>query len=109
MSPTAVLSDPVCAPGRAADADLALYVQGKTEIADGVVELTLASEHELPAWAAGAHVDLVLSPEVVRQYSLCGDPADRHSYRVAVLRDANSRGGSAYLHERLGAGDTITV
>jgi ferredoxin-NADP reductase len=63
---------------------------------------------ELPAWAPGAHIDLLL-PAATRQYSLCGDPADRRRYRVAVLNEPASRGGSRYVHESLRPGDLVRV
>ena len=49
---------------------------------------------ELPAWEAGAHIDVVIG-QFARSYSLAGDPADRSAWRIAVLRDDQSRGGSA--------------
>ena len=54
-----------------------------------------------PSWTAGAHVDLSCDPSLTRQYSLCGSAADESSWKVGVLRDPNSRGGSAYVHEKL--------
>ncbi|ERS06889.1 hypothetical protein Q675_24665 [Labrenzia sp. C1B70] len=59
---------------------------------------------ELPAWSAGAHVDVHLPDGSVRQYSLCGDPKDRSVYTIAVKREADSRGGSAWLHDNAVAG-----
>ncbi|RJL24563.1 oxidoreductase [Bailinhaonella thermotolerans] len=44
-----------------------------------------------------------------RDYSLCGDPADRRLLSVAVQRDRASRGGSAYVHDRLRVGEIIKV
>src|SRR5215210_429756 len=83
-----------------------LVVADRTPVADGVVSLVL--EHpdgeELPAWTPGAHVDLVLSPELTRQYSLCGPPGERSRYRVGVLLDDAGRGGSRFVHERLQPG-----
>ncbi|TIC87375.1 oxidoreductase [Nocardioides sp. GY 10113] len=69
-------------------------------IADDVVLLTLtpADGAELPAWTAGAHVDLLLGEDLVRQYSLCSSPAERGHYQVAVLRTPDSRGGSTAVH-----------
>ncbi|SEW25305.1 reductive dehalogenase [Cognatiyoonia koreensis] len=52
----------------------------------------------LPAFTAGAHIDVVVAPEFFRQYSLCGDPAEHGSYEIAVLREPHGRGGSALLH-----------
>src|SRR5689334_18282721 len=88
-----------------------MIVAAKEPVAEGVVALTLraADGSVLPAWEPGAHIDLVLAPDLVRQYSLCGDPADRDSWRVAVLREAVGRGGSAHVHGKLAVGDRLTV
>ena len=88
-----------------------LRVAGRTEGAEGVVVLELADPTgaDLPAWTPGAHVDLLLTDELTRQYSLCGDPADRSVYRIGVLREPAGRGGSAYVHDRLREGDDVDV
>ncbi|MEV0621428.1 PDR/VanB family oxidoreductase [Nonomuraea sp. NPDC050404] len=88
-----------------------LVVRGKKEIADGVVRLDLRDPDggPLPEWEPGAHVDLVLDDGLVRQYSLCGDPADRSRYLLAVLREQDGRGGSRHVHDRLTPGDTVGV
>jgi ferredoxin-NADP reductase len=88
-----------------------LRVVSKTRLAEGVVTLTLAHPRgdRLPDWAPGAHVDLVLPGGIVRQYSLCGDRWDSHSYRVGVLREPASRGGSAFVHDELAPGDTVAI
>lgn len=92
-----------------------VVVDAREPLADGVVGLVLrdADGAELPAWTPGAHIDLELGPahgqRLVRQYSLCGDPADRRAWRIAVLREPGSRGGSSYVHERLAAGATLRV
>jgi len=72
-----------------------LRVAGRTEGAEGVVVLELADPTgaDLPAWTPGAHVDLLLTDELTRQYSLCGDPADRSVYRIGVLCEPAGRGG----------------
>jgi ferredoxin-NADP reductase len=54
-------------------------------------------------------VDVVLPRGLVRQYSLCGDPRDRQSYRIAVLRENPGRGGSRYLHDEVQAGARLEV
>lgn len=79
--------------------------------ADGVVSLELAdpSGGLLAPWEPGAHLDLVLPSGLVRQYSLCGDPADRRAYTVAVLREAASRGGSKEIHDTALVGRRLTV
>jgi ferredoxin-NADP reductase len=62
---------------------------------------------ELPPWDPGAHVSLTLPNGISRQYSLCGDPADRLSWRVAVLREADGTGGSMFVHDQLAAGNLV--
>lgn len=59
---------------------------------------------ELPAWTAGAHVDVRLPDGRVRQYSLCGDPNDRSKYEIAVKREPSGRGGSQWIHQNLKEG-----
>lgn len=79
--------------------------------ADGVLSLQLSSADgsPVPEWTPGAHVDLVLPSGLVRQYSLCGDPADRSSLTVAVLHERHGRGGSREIHETQLAGRTVGV
>lgn len=72
------------------------------------VELADPERRLLPAWEPGAHIDLWL-PEQVRQYSLVGDPTVRHCYRIAVLREPASSGGSRYVHETLRPGELVEV
>src|SRR5262249_14862960 len=88
-----------------------LVVAGRESAADGVLILTLRHplDEQLPPWQPGAHLDLLLGPGLERQYSLCGDPAERHVWRVAVLREPAGRGGSAFVHEQLGRGDKVRV
>ncbi|MDN0198555.1 PDR/VanB family oxidoreductase [Streptomyces sp. S.PNR 29] len=88
-----------------------LVVDRKESVAEGVLALTLRHPlgEQLPAWEPGAHVDVVLGPDLERQYSLCGDPADRDTWRIAVLREPDGRGGSAYVHDQVGQGDKVRV
>jgi ferredoxin-NADP reductase len=90
--------------------ELDLVVRRRTVIAREVVELVLSSRsgEDLPAWDAGSHVDLLLDDGLVRQYSLCGRRA-RDEWRVAVLREHDGRGGSAYVHDRLVEGASVRV
>ena len=80
-------------------------------VSDGVVTLTLADPNgaDLPEWAPGAHIDLLMTPSLVRQYSLCGDTANRAEWQVGVLLDPNSRGGSQFVHDKLHEGSTVRV
>ena len=63
----------------------------------------------LPAFTAGAHIDVHLPDGVVRQYSLCNPQGERHRYVVGVKRDLNSRGGSRYMHDQLRVGTVLQV
>jgi len=63
----------------------------------------------LPAWRPGAHLDLELPSGRLRQYSLCGDPADTRSYRIAVRRIPDGCGGSLEVHDDLRPGTRVTV
>ncbi|MET8412719.1 PDR/VanB family oxidoreductase [Streptomyces sp. NPDC005195] len=88
-----------------------LVVSRREFAAEGVIALTLRHPlgEDLPGWEPGAHIDVVLGPGLERQYSLCGDPADRGAWRIAVLREPHGRGGSSYVHERVDAGDRVRV
>ncbi len=88
-----------------------LVVAQREFAADGVLALTLRHPlgEPLPVWEPGAHIDVVLGPDLERQYSLCGDPADRDAWRIAVLREPDGRGGSAHVHGQLGQGDKVRV
>ncbi|WP_277372336.1 PDR/VanB family oxidoreductase [Pseudomonas sp. AA-38] len=79
--------------------------------AEGILglELVAADGTPLPPFEAGAHIDLHLPNGLIRQYSLCNDPRERHRYRIAVLRDAASRGGSQAVHELLRIGQRLSI
>ena len=93
-------------------ADVAtLRVTSKDTQADGVLTLELAapSGGRLRDWTPGSHIDLVLPNGLTRQYSLCGDRWDPFTYRVGVLMEPESRGGSRYVHDSLQVGDLVGV
>ncbi|MGE0313768.1 MAG: 2Fe-2S iron-sulfur cluster-binding protein [Lautropia sp.] len=94
----------------AGPARLRLRVRAVTWEAEGILGYELVpadATHALPRFEAGAHLDLVLGNGLVRSYSLLNDPAETHRYCIAVNRDANSRGGSAWVHDALHAGRVI--
>jgi vanillate monooxygenase ferredoxin subunit len=62
----------------------------------------------LPAWQAGAHIVVQAAPGIRRAYSLCNHREDTDCYRIAVKREAASRGGSAAMHT-LAVGTRIQV
>ncbi len=92
--------------------DAQLVIDQKETVADGVSTLTLTDPagNDLPDWSPGAHIDVVLDGEsLTRQYSLCGSTKDRRTWRVGVLHDPNSRGGSRFVHEQLSIGGALRV
>jgi len=72
-------------------------------------ELVSADGAALPAFTAGAHIDVHVAPGLVRQYSLCNPPHERHRYLIGVLRDPSSRGGSKGMHDDVRAGATLQI
>jgi ferredoxin-NADP reductase len=88
-----------------------LVVESYEVVAEDVVAVTLADPDgaALPAWTPGAHIDLILTPELTRQYSLCGSPADAKRLTVGILNAPNSRGGSRFVHEHVAKGTVIRI
>src|SRR5690348_14346609 len=84
------------------DTLLSVRVAGKSEAAQGIVSLKLISADGgmLPAFTPGAHIDVHLPGGLIRQYSLMSDCQDRSCFRLGILREPQSRGGSIVLHDR---------
>lgn len=78
----------------------------KWQAAEDVVALELVDPTgaQLPVWEPGAHIDLIMPDGAARQYSLCGDPDDRYTWRVGVLLEKEGRGGSQWVHQGLAEG-----
>lgn len=74
-----------------------------------VLDLVPLDGQTLPVFSAGAHIDLHLPGGLVRQYSLCNDPAERHRYQLGVLDDPASRGGSRAVHDLLAVDDEVLI
>jgi vanillate O-demethylase ferredoxin subunit len=72
-------------------------------------ELVRPDGAALPGFSAGSHIDVQVPGGLTRQYSLCNDAAEQHRYRIAVLRDAASRGGSVGMHDALKEGDMLLI
>lgn len=87
-----------------------LRVRSITYLAEAIngYELVDPRGRDLPRFEAGAHIDLRVGG-FLRQYSLWNDPGERRRYRIAVLRETESRGGSGYLHESIRVGDLVEV
>ncbi|KVD13113.1 cytochrome [Burkholderia ubonensis] len=90
----------------------AVTVERVSACAERIVRIRLvcADGKPLPRWAPGAHIDVLCGDTgLSRQYSLCGDPADRGAFEIAVLREPESRGGSAWIHASVNAGEVLKI
>lgn len=87
-----------------------IVVVKKTTVAHDVVlfDLQSADGTDLPEWSPGAHIDIVINENLTRQYSLCGDPDNRSTWHIAVLREDSGQGGSRFLHDSVAEGDLLT-
>ncbi|TWO72579.1 oxidoreductase [Caenimonas sedimenti] len=92
-------------------AQIAVRVVRKAQEALDIASFELARPDgaPLPAFSAGSHIDVQVPGGLTRQYSLCNDAGENHRYRIAVLRDAASRGGSAGMHDSLHEGDMLLI
>lgn len=79
--------------------------------AQGIFSYELVDENRalLPAFTAGAHIDLRMPEGTIRSYSLVGDPTDRSAYVIAVQREEAGRGGSKWLHDQARVGDVLSI
>lgn len=86
-------------------------ISGVNRMSDGVTkyEFAMPDGSDMPRVAAGAHIDVVVAPEFLRQYSLSGDPADRSKYQIAVLREDQGRGGSKLMHRIFEVGRRVHI
>jgi len=90
---------------------IAVKVQRKKQEALDITsfELVKPDGSALPGFSAGSHIDVQVPGGLTRQYSLCNDAAEQHRYRIAVLRDPGSRGGSVGMHDAVKEGDTLQI
>ncbi|WP_164660163.1 4Fe-4S dicluster domain-containing protein [Tropicibacter sp. Alg240-R139] len=72
-------------------------------------EFSTVDGSPLPEWTAGAHLDVVVAPEFLRQYSMSGNPAGTGTYQIGVLREDEGRGGSALLHRIFSEGRKVFI
>jgi cytochrome P450/ferredoxin-NADP reductase len=89
-----------------------LVVRSVERLAEDVVALELAAPDgaPLPRWTPGAHIEVECGdPDRARAYSLCSDPAELSRWRIAVLREPEGRGGSAWIHEAVRPGTILRV
>ncbi|MCP1675670.1 vanillate O-demethylase ferredoxin subunit [Natronocella acetinitrilica] len=72
-------------------------------------ELVALDGGELPAFTAGAHVNVITDAGMARSYSLANDPTERSRYLLGVLREPESRGGSEWMHESVSEGMELEI
>ncbi len=90
---------------------ISVKVLRKTQEAAGITSFELARPDgaALPGFSAGSHIDVQVPGGLTRQYSLCNDATEQHRYRIAVLRDPASRGGSIAMHDALNESDMLLI
>ena len=71
------------------------------------IDLKPADRRPFEPFEPGAHVDLYAPNGQLRQYSLCGDPAETARYTIAVKREVAGRGGSASMHDDVEVGTAM--
>lgn len=88
-----------------------VLISKRDEMTSDVIkyEFSAADGENLPAWDAGAHLDIVVAPEFLRQYSMSGNPANRKTYQIGVLREDQGRGGSLLMHRIFNEGRKIFI
>lgn len=96
---------------RGSQAERELVVSSRTELSDGVIELSFRATDggSLSEWEPGAHITLLLPNGLECQYSLSSSPRDRVEWKIAVLKDPASHGGSDFIHESLVEGSHVLV
>jgi len=72
-------------------------------------EFTASNGEPLPPWTAGGHLDVVITPGLLRQYSMSGDPSDTSKYQIGVLREDEGRGGSKMMHRIFNEGRRVFI
>jgi len=88
-----------------------VVIKSRTEQGMGVavIELVSVDGAALPEFSAGAHIDVHVGDDFVRQYSLCNDSIASNSYRIGVLNDPNSKGGSVKIHQEFSEQKQIKI
>ncbi|GGF66767.1 PDR/VanB family oxidoreductase [Alteromonas lipolytica] len=90
---------------------ISVIVAEYEKLSDSVLKLTFSpiNGEALPPFTAGAHIDVKINDNLVRQYSICSAASAKNVYSIAVLNDANSRGGSAQIHREFKAGQIVEI
>ena len=83
---------------------------GRRALTDDVIEIELSANGPMPLgeWEPGAHIDLRLGQDVIRQYSLVPAPSGEPGrWTVAVLVEQEGRGGSKLIAHDLQVGAVV--
>jgi vanillate O-demethylase ferredoxin subunit len=90
---------------------LDVIVSQRLVLCDELVELELVSPvgDELPVFEPGAYIDIQIHGGILRPYSLCSSARERHRYRIAIRRERESRGASAYLCDVVKVGQRLRI
>lgn len=90
---------------------LCVTVTRRTDEAEDIAsfELRAPDGGSLPPFDAGAHIDVHLGDDLIRQYSLCNAPDEHDRYLIAVLREPVSRGGSVAMHDGIVEGAQLWI
>lgn len=88
-----------------------VVVAARLDQAEGIAVFDLARPDggSLPPFEAGAHIDVHIADGLVRQYSLSNPPGQTDRYRIGVLNDPKSRGGSRTIHGEFAVGRKVAV
>ncbi|MBI3674871.1 MAG: oxidoreductase, partial [Rhizobiales bacterium] len=94
--------------------DMSVRVAAITQVADKVKRFRLVREdgQPMPVFSGGSHIVVGMREGAVLRrnpYSLMSAPGDTSGFEISVLRVEKSRGGSAFLHEKVKPGDRLTV
>lgn len=103
---------PAAGPAKKPSAWRDVLVRNRAPQGQGILsfDLVAADGEPLSPFEAGAHIDVEVQPGIVRQYSLCNPPRDSAGvYRIAVLRESPSRGGSERIHQAWSEHQTVRV
>lgn len=97
-----------------ASTDIAVRVAEIEQVAAGIKRFKLVplASDALPEFSGGAHTIVTMrdGDRLIRNpYSLMGSPYDASSYEISVLRTEDSRGGSAFLHDKVSEGAELKI
>jgi dimethylamine monooxygenase subunit B len=94
--------------------EMPVRVAAITQVAEKVkcFRLERIDGQPMPVFSGGAHVVVAMRDgDLLRHnpYSLMSSPSDTSAYEISVLRVDQSRGGSAFMHEKLKQGDALSI